>query len=91
MPVAVALPARNVSVDEPLPGAVIEAGLKFAVAPAGKPDALRAIAELKLPEIVVATVDVLELLCDMEIAVGLAEIAKSPAGPPAVLTFKDMN
>ena len=54
---AVALPARNVTVEDPLPGAPIEAGLKFAVAPAGKPEAESAIAELKIPEIVVVIVD----------------------------------
>ena len=88
VPVAVALPARNVSADEPLPGAAIEDVLKFAVAPAGKPDALSAIAELKPPEIVLAIVEVLELLCAMENTEGFAEIVKSPAGPPAVLAFK---
>jgi len=76
-----------VSVDEPFPGAAIEDGLKLAVAPAGRPDALSAIAELKLPEIVVAIVDVLELLCVIRIAAGFAEIVKSPADP-LVLAFK---
>ena len=87
VPVAVALPARTVSIDEPLPGAAIEDGLKLAVAPAGKPDALSAIAELKLPEIVVVIVDVLELLCVMEITAGFVETVKSPPDPP-VLAFK---
>ena len=63
------------------------AGLKFAVAPAGKPDALSAIAELKLPESVVVIVDVLELLCVMEITAGFVEMVKSPPDPP-VLAFK---
>ena len=35
---------------EPEPGAAIEAGLKLAVAPEGKPDAVNEIAELKFPE-----------------------------------------
>ena len=43
----------NVTVDEPEPGAVIEAGLNAAVVPEGSPEALRAMAELKLPEIFV--------------------------------------
>src|SRR5260370_20168958 len=39
-----------VKVDEPEPGAVIEAGLKLALAPAGKPEAESEIEELKFPE-----------------------------------------
>src|SRR5258707_15163303 len=39
-----------VNVDEPEPGAVIEGGLKLALAPAGKPEAESEIEELKFPE-----------------------------------------
>ena len=85
MPVAVALPARNVSVDEPLPGAAIEAGLKFAVAPAGKPEAESAIDELKLPEIEVLIVEAPEPFCAIVNEDGDAEIAKS-GGVPDVVT-----
>ena len=40
----------SVRVDDPEPGAAIDAGPNDAVAPAGNPDALRPIAELKPPE-----------------------------------------
>ena len=49
-------PAVMVKVDDPVPGAAMEDGLKLAVAPVGKPDALNAIAESKLPEMVVVMV-----------------------------------
>ena len=41
--------AVNVRVELPLPGAAIELGLKLAVTPAGKPEALNETAELKPP------------------------------------------
>ena len=40
----------SVRVEDPDPGAAIEVGLKTAVAPEGSPDAVRAMAELKPPE-----------------------------------------
>jgi hypothetical protein len=40
----------SVRVDDPEPGAAIDPGPNEAVAPAGNPDALRPIAELKPPE-----------------------------------------
>jgi hypothetical protein len=49
VPVVAVLLALNVSVELPLPGAAIEAGLKLAVTPAGKPEALNETAELKPP------------------------------------------
>jgi hypothetical protein len=49
VPMAAVLLALNVSVELPLPGAVIEVGLKLAVTPAGKPEAESATAELKPP------------------------------------------
>ena len=73
--------------EEPLPGAAIDAGLKFAVAPAGRPDVERAIEELKLPEVVVEIVEEAELAWTIETAVGFDAIVKSP-GDPDVLVFK---
>ena len=46
-----------VAVELPEPGAAIEVGLNVAVAPVGRPVALRATAALKPPETVVVTVD----------------------------------
>ena len=43
-------PTVSVRVEDPEPGAAIDAGPNEAVAPAGSPDALRPIAELKPPE-----------------------------------------
>jgi hypothetical protein len=43
-------PTVSVRVDDPEPGAAIDPGPNEAVAPAGSPDALRPIAELKPPE-----------------------------------------
>jgi hypothetical protein len=45
-----------VRVEDPEPGAAIDAGLNAAVAPVGNPDALSAIAELKPPETAVVMV-----------------------------------
>ena len=59
-PGTVAAPTRNVTVDEPLPGAATDVGLIFAVAPAGKPDALSATEELKPFEAVVLIVELPE-------------------------------
>ena len=53
--------ALNVITEEPDPGAVIVAGAKTAVIPAGSPLTLRAIAELKVEFPVVVKVAVLEL------------------------------
>jgi hypothetical protein len=46
-----------VMVEEPLPGAGIEVGLKLTVTPAGCPEEDNAIAESKVPEIVVVIVE----------------------------------
>ena len=56
MPVGVDDPTVNVSVEDPAPGAAIDAGLKAAVVVSGSPDALSTIAELKPPETVVVMV-----------------------------------
>jgi hypothetical protein len=53
--VAVAL-AEKVRVELPLPGAPMDAGLKLAVTPAGRPEAESEIAELKPPLTVVEIV-----------------------------------
>ncbi len=57
---AAAVPAARVSVEEPAPGAPMEAGLKLAEAPVGTV-AERAMAELKPPETAVVTVTLPEL------------------------------
>ena len=56
MPTAVDRPTVSVMVEDPEPGAAIDAGLNAAVVPAGSGDVLRAIAELKPPETVVVIV-----------------------------------
>ena len=61
VPVAAALLAVNVSVELPEPGAAIDAGLKLAVTPDGRPETDRATAELNPPETAVETVVVAEL------------------------------
>ena len=60
-PVVAVLLAVRVSVELPLPGAAMEAGLKLAVTPAGNPEADSATAELKPPLTVVERVLVVEL------------------------------
>ena len=49
VPVVAVLLAEKVRVELPLPGAPIEAGLKLAVIPAGRPEADNEIAELNPP------------------------------------------
>jgi len=56
VPVVAALLAVNVSVELPLPGAAMEAGLKLAVTPEGKPEAESDTAELNPPLIAVEIV-----------------------------------
>src|SRR5258706_469536 len=67
----------KVSVELPEPGAAIEAGLKEAVTPEGRPEAESAMAELKPPETAVVTVTLPVDPCTMEIELGAAEIVKS--------------
>ena len=61
VPVMAVLSTVNVSVELPLPGAAIDAGLKLAVTPVGKPEAESETAELKPPLTVVEIVVLPEL------------------------------
>ena len=79
MPTGVDDPAVSVRVEDPEPGAAIDAGLNAAVAPVGSPDALRAIAELKPPETVVAIVLVPLAPCAADIDVGEAAMLNAGA------------
>ena len=82
MPRGVDDPAVSVRVEDPEPGALIDAGLNAAVAPVGSPDALSAIAELKPPETVVAIVLVPLAPCAADIDAG--ETAMLNAGAVTV-------
>jgi len=82
--VGVADPTVMVSVDDPVPGAEMEDGLKPAVAPVGKPDALNAIAESKLPEMVVVMVLVPDEPWATVTEVGEAVIENVDVPDPAV-------
>jgi len=55
-------PTLMVMVEEPEPGAAMELGLKVMVTLLPPPEADKPIAELKLPEMAVVTVEVPELL-----------------------------
>lgn len=70
MPPAVDDPIVSVMVEDPEPGATIDAGLNATVVPVGSPLALKATAELKPPETAVVTVDVPLLPCPAETEVG---------------------
>ena len=70
-------PTEIVNEDDPAPGAPIEDGLKLAIAPAGKPDADKAIEELKPPEVVVVIIEEPEFPCEIVRADGEADSAKS--------------
>ena len=77
VPGVAALEAESVSVELPLPGAAIEAGLTLGVTPAGKPEAESDSAALKPPLTVVEMVLLPEAPCAMEGVVGEALTAKS--------------
>ena len=62
----------SVSVEDPEPGAAIDAGLSPAVTPVGSPEALRAIAELKPPDAAAAIVAVPGVPCATETDAGEA-------------------
>jgi hypothetical protein len=76
VPVAVEEATAIVIVEEPEPGAAIEAGLNETVTPEGCPEADRATALLKPPETVVVIVELPEFPCCTETDVGEAAIVK---------------
>src|SRR5579872_900858 len=77
VPVVSVLLAVKVRVELPLPGAAMEAGLKLAVTPAGRPDADKETAELKPPLTVVEIVLLPEVPCVTDKLAGDAPIVKS--------------
>lgn len=86
VPVVAVLLAAKVTVELPLPGAPIDAGLKLAVTPAGRPEAESEIAELKPPLTVVEIVLEPELPCATDKLVGEALTVK--AGVAAAFTVR---
>ena len=86
VPVAAVLLAVNVSVELPLPGAAIVAGLKLAVTPLGSPEIESATDELKPFETVVEIVLVAELPCVTERLEGEALTLKSAEVPGLKMT-----
>ena len=81
VPAGVDDPTMSVMVEDPEPGAAIGAGLNVAVVAVGSPDGLRlrAIAELKPPETVVAIVLVPLAPCAADIDVGEAAMLNAGA------------
>ena len=77
VPVVAVAVAENVSVELPLPGAAMDAGLKLAVTPAGRPEADNDTAELKPPLTVVEIVLLPEVPCVTDRLAGEALTAKS--------------
>src|SRR5579871_777427 len=88
VPVAAVLPTESVSVELPLPGAAIEAGLKLAVTPEGRPEALKDTTALKPLLTVVEMVLAAEFPCTTDRLEGEALIAKVGAG--AAVIVKEM-
>ena len=86
VPVVAVLLAERVRVELPLPGAAIEAGLKLAVTPAGRPEADKETAELKPPLTVVETVELPEVPWVIDRLAGEALSVKS--GVAAELTVR---
>ena len=86
VPVVAVLLAVNVSVELPLPGAAIVAGLKLAVTPLGNPEIERAMDELKPLETEVEIVLVAELPCVTDRLVGEALRAKAGLVPGLKIT-----
>jgi hypothetical protein len=78
-PTGVAGPTATVMVELPEPGAGIDAGLNPTIAPAGNPDALNAIAELKPLETAVVIKLVPLVPWAAEIEFDEAEIVKALA------------
>jgi len=87
VPVVAVVLDEKVSVELPLPGAVMEAGLKLAVTPVGNPDTDNEIAELKPPLTLVEMVVAAELPCVKESAAGEAAKLKSGVVLGLKMTF----
>jgi hypothetical protein len=77
VPVVAVVLDEKVSVELPLPGAVMEAGLKLAATPVGNPDTDNEIAELKPPLALVEMVVAAKFPCVKESAAGEAAKLKS--------------
>jgi len=85
-PILVPAPTVILIVDVPEPGAAMLAGAKVTLTPGGKPDADRAIAELKLPVTAVVMVEVPE---PPQAAVSeLGEAAREKSALAAAVTAK---
>lgn len=84
VPVVAVLLAVRVKDELPLPGAPIEAGLKLAVTPAGRPEADSVIAELNPPVTVVEIVVLPELPWATDKLVGEALNVKSDVVLPGL-------
>src|SRR5215467_7481667 len=91
VPVAAVLVAEKVSVELPLPGAAIEAGLKLAVTPAGSPEAENDTAELKPPTTADEMVVVAEFPWATETLVGDALRIKSGDCVPGLKMMSRMG
>ena len=87
VPTTAVLLAVKVTVELPLPGAAIDAGLKLAVTPEGRPEADNDTADLKPPLTVVVTVLFPEPPRVTDKLVGEALTAKS--GAAAATTVRD--
>ncbi len=72
-PTGVLEDTATIMVEVPAPGAAMDMGLKLTVTPVRRPDAERATAELKPPEMAIVMVDVPLLPCATEIELGEAE------------------
>ena len=88
VPVVAVLLAVNVSVELPLPGAAIDAGLKLAVTPLGSPEIERATEELKPFETEVEIVLVAELPWVTDRLVGDALRVKAGLVPGLKMTSR---
>src|ERR1039458_5702539 len=85
-PVAVVGATAIFMVEVPVP--VIDVGLKVTVTPVGLPLADKVTAELKPPVVVLVMVEVPDLPCTTETALGFAERLKPAAGAPARTSIK---
>ena len=84
VPVVAVLLAENVNVEFPFPGAAIEAGLKLAVTPVGRPEADNEIAELNPPLLAVEIVALPEVPWVTDKLVGEALRLKSGVPVPGL-------